>query len=113
MPKKESENRPIVRTLLLAAVFGAAAGIAGVYGIAGLKRNGTAGADAECAEAVQTAQKMKPLVHGEVAAVSLAEKPMRVPDLAFQDKGGKTVKLSDFRGQTVVLAFFFKARTKG
>lgn len=23
------------------------------------------------------------------------------------------VKLSDFRGQTVVLAFFFKARTKG
>jgi thioredoxin-dependent peroxiredoxin len=24
-----------------------------------------------------------------------------------------TVKLSDFRGKTVVLAFFFKARTKG
>lgn len=24
-----------------------------------------------------------------------------------------SVKLSDFRGQTVVLAFFFKARTKG
>jgi peroxiredoxin len=23
------------------------------------------------------------------------------------------VRLSDFRGQTVVLAFFFKARTKG
>jgi thiol-disulfide isomerase/thioredoxin len=103
MPKKESENRPIVRTLLLAAALGAAAGIAGVYGIAGLKRNGTAGADAECAEAVQTARKMKPLVHGEVAAVALAEKPMRVPDLAFQDKSGKTVKLSDFRGKTLLV----------
>jgi peroxiredoxin Q/BCP len=26
---------------------------------------------------------------------------------------GKPVKLSDFRGQTVVLAFFFRARTPG
>lgn len=26
---------------------------------------------------------------------------------------GEPVKLSDFRGKTVVLAFFFKARTKG
>jgi peroxiredoxin len=24
-----------------------------------------------------------------------------------------SIRLSDFRGQTVVLAFFFKARTKG
>jgi peroxiredoxin len=26
---------------------------------------------------------------------------------------GKPIKLSDFRGQTVVLTFFFKARTSG
>jgi thiol-disulfide isomerase/thioredoxin len=101
--KKVPEGRPLLRTLLLAAAFGAAAGLAGVYGIAGLKRNGTLGADAECAEAVETAKKMKPLIHGEVAAVALADKPMRVPDLSFQDGNGKTVKLSDFRGKTLLV----------
>src|SRR5579885_3344792 len=101
--KKTYEGRPLLRTLLLAAAFGAAAGLAGVYGIAGLKRNGTLGADAECAEAVETARRMKPLIHGEVAAVALTDKPMRVPDLSFQDGNGKTVKLSDFRGKTVLV----------
>jgi thiol-disulfide isomerase/thioredoxin len=104
MTNKVSETRrPLIRTLLLAAAFGAAAGLAGVYGIAGLKRNGTAGADPECTEAVQTARQMKPLIHGEVAAVALAEKPMRVPDLAFQDGNAKPVKLSDFRGKTLLV----------
>ncbi|SRR5579885_320704 len=101
--KKTYEGRPLLRTLLLAAAFGAAAGLAGVYGIAGLKRNGTLGADAECAEAVETARRMKPLIHGEVAAVALTDKPMRVPDLSFQDGNGKTVKLSDFRGKTLLV----------
>jgi thioredoxin-dependent peroxiredoxin len=32
---------------------------------------------------------------------------------ATQDGIQAPVKLSDYRGQTVVLAFFFKARTKG
>ncbi len=101
--KKTYEGRPLLRTLLLAAAFGAAAGLAVVYGIAGLKRNGTLGADAECAEAVETARRMKPLIHGEVAAVALTDKPMRVPDLSFQDGNGKTVKLSDFRGKTLLV----------
>jgi thiol-disulfide isomerase/thioredoxin len=103
MTNKRSEGRPLLRTLLLAAAFGAAAGLAGVYGIAGLKRNGTAAADAECAEAVKTAREIKPLIHGEVAAVALAEKPMRVPDLSFRDGSGKAVKLSDFRGKTLLV----------
>jgi thiol-disulfide isomerase/thioredoxin len=101
--KKVPQGRPLFRTLLLAAAFGAAAGLAGIYGIAGLKRNGTLGADAECAEAVETAKKMRPLIRGEVAAVALADKPMRVPDLSFQDGNGKTVKLSDFRGKTLLV----------
>ena len=100
---KEAKPRSLARTLLLAAVLGAVAGLAGVYGIAGLKRNATAGADADCAEAVQIARKIRPLIHGEVAAVAPAEKPVTVPDLAFRDGSGKPVKLSDFRGKTVLV----------
>lgn len=41
----------------------------------------------------------------------------RAPDFtlvsATRDGVGRPVRLSDFRGQTVVLAFFFQARTKG
>lgn len=104
MTKKVSKpRRPLFRALLLAAVLGAGAGLAGVYGIAGLKRNAAPGADPECAGAVETARKMRPLVHGEVAAVALAEKPLRVPDLVFRDGSGKPVKLSDFRGRTLLV----------
>ena len=104
MTKRVSKpRRPLFRALLIAAVLGAGAGLAGVYGIAGLKRNAAPGGDPDCAGAVETARKMRPLVHGEVAAVALAEKPVRVPDLAFRDGNGKPVKLSDFRGRTLLV----------
>ncbi len=35
------------------------------------------------------------------------------PDFTLPDQDGNRVSLSDFRGQTVVLAFFYQARTKG
>jgi thiol-disulfide isomerase/thioredoxin len=99
---KETESRPLFRILVLAALLGAGAGLAGVYGIGALTRNGAA-ADPECAEALKTAQKLKSLTHGEVAAVAPAEKAMRVPDITFHDGAGKAVKLSDFRGRTVLV----------
>ena len=37
----------------------------------------------------------------------------QAPDFKALDQDGKTVKLSDYRGSTVVLAFFYEARTKG
>ena len=35
------------------------------------------------------------------------------PNFKLQATDGKTYQLSDFKGKTVVLAFFYKARTKG
>ncbi len=35
------------------------------------------------------------------------------PDFAVQDHTGRTVKLSDYRGRTVVLWFYPKADTPG
>jgi len=84
-----------------AVLIGAAIGFAGVYGIGGLKRS-TAG-DPACRGAVDLARRLAPLAHGEVAALAMATAPLRLPDLAFEDAEGKSKKLSDWRGRTVLV----------
>ncbi|RED22775.1 thiol-disulfide isomerase/thioredoxin [Rhodopseudomonas thermotolerans] len=89
-------------TILLATIAVlVVAGAAGIYGIGGLQRN--AGGDPVCRPAVALAQQLKPLVRGEVAAVTMASSPLRLPDLAFTDGAGEPKKLSDFRGRTVLV----------
>ena len=77
------------------------AGLAGVYGIGGLQRN--PGADAGCQAAVDIAKRIAPLARGEVAALTVAEKPLRVPELSFQDAEGRQYLLKDWRGRFVLL----------
>jgi thiol-disulfide isomerase/thioredoxin len=84
-----------------AVLIGAAIGFAGVYGIGGLKRNATG--DPACRPAVDLARKLAPLALGEVAALTMATAPLRLPDLAFEDGDGKPKKLSDWRGRTVLV----------
>ncbi|KPG01394.1 thiol:disulfide interchange protein [Rhodopseudomonas sp. AAP120] len=89
------------KTLILAAMAVlVVAGAAGVYGIAGLQRNA---GDPTCRPAVALAQQLKPLARGEIAAVTVAAKPLKLPDLAFEDGSGQPRKLSDFRGRTVLV----------
>jgi thiol-disulfide isomerase/thioredoxin len=85
-----------------AVLIGAVIGLGGVYGLGGLKRNASGDA-AACAPAVNLAKKIAPLAHGEVAALTMATAPLRLPDLAFEDADGKPKKLSDWRGQTVLV----------
>src|SRR3954467_5475180 len=84
-----------------AVLIGALIGFAGVYGIGGLNRNTTG--DPACRGAVNLARKLAPLAHGEVAALTMAPAPLRLPDLAFQNAEGKPKKLSDWRGRTVLV----------
>jgi len=84
-----------------AAVFGGLIGFAGIYGMGGLKR--TAAGDQACRAAVATAQKIAPLAHGEVAALTMATTPLQLPNLAFDDANGQPRKLSDWRGKTVLV----------
>ncbi|HTB02042.1 MAG TPA: TlpA disulfide reductase family protein [Bradyrhizobium sp.] len=84
-----------------AVVIGAAIGFAGVLGIGGLRRN--ASGDPACRAAVNLASKIAPLAHGEVAALTMAAEPLRLPDLVFSDADGKPKKLSDWRGRTVLV----------
>ena len=84
-----------------AVLVGAVIGFAGIYGFGGLKR--TAAGDPACRAAVDTAQRIAPLAHGEVAALTMATTPLQLPDFAFEDADGKPRKLSDWRGKTVLV----------
>ena len=92
-------KRPLV--IVAAALAGIVVGLGGVYGIATLSRN--AGGDKACRPAVALAQKIAPLARGEVAAVNVAQSPLKVPDLTFEDASGKKLALADFKGKTVLL----------
>jgi thiol-disulfide isomerase/thioredoxin len=84
-----------------AVVIGGLIGYAGMVGFGGLKLG--AGGDPVCRAAVDTAKRISPLARGEVAAVTMATKPLKLPDLAFEDAEGKPKKLSDWHGKTVLV----------
>ena len=86
---------------IAAVVIGGGLGYAGLHGFEGLK--GAASGDPACRAAVDTAKRLAPLVHGEVAALTIAAAPLRLPDLAFEDADGKPRKLSEWRGKTVLV----------
>src|SRR5713101_5617582 len=104
MPERPLPHQAAMRRIpitLGAVLIGAVIGFAGVYGIGGLKRS-TAG-DPACRGAVDLAAKLAPLAHGEVAALTMATSPLRLPDLAFEDADGKPRKLPEWRGKTVLV----------
>ena len=104
MPELPSPRPAVTRRIPIAigaVVIGALIGFAGVYGIGGLRRNATG--DAACRGAVDLARKIAPLAHGEVAALTMATAPLRLPDLSFEDADGKPRKLSEWRGRTVLV----------
>jgi len=88
------------RIVSIVALCGTLAVLAGVYGIDRLRSNP---GDAACQPAIETASRIAPLAHGEVAALSVAHTPFRVPDLAFKDAEGKERTLADWRGRTVLV----------
>ena len=104
MPETPSPRPAATRRIPIAigaVLVGAAIGFAGVYGFGSFKRG--SGGDSACAGAVELARKIGPLAHGEVAALTMATSPVRLPDLAFEDAEGKSRKLSDWRGKTVLV----------
>ena len=91
--------------MLAGGIAGVAVGLAGVYGISVFTSNAGGGRtqDATCGPAVELARKIAPLAQGEVAAVNVAKRPLKVPDLDFTDATGKRLTLADFKGRTVLL----------
>ena len=56
-----------------------------------------------CPGAAATAARLKPLVHGEIAALSIASQPKPLPELVFDTPEGTKANLADFKGRTVLL----------
>src|SRR5512144_2434198 len=74
-----------------AVVIRAALGLGGIYGFGVLKP--TTSGDPACRGAVDLARRIAPLAQGEVAALTMATTPLRLPDLAFADADGAPKKL--------------------
>src|ERR1700744_3561740 len=102
---EDPSPRPAIRRRIPLAIgavlIGVLIGFAGVYGIGGLRHGATG--DVACRPAVALSQKLAPLAQGEVAALTMATTPLKLPDLTFQDADGNTKKLSDWRGRTVLV----------
>jgi thiol-disulfide isomerase/thioredoxin len=77
-----------------AGLIAAAVGFADTHG---------ALAQSPCGQALVLSSKIAPLVTGEIGALTVATRPMQLPDLAFQDAAGASRKLSDWKGRTVLL----------
>ena len=101
-PVNNTAHRKVGRLRLMsaAATVVILAVLAGVYGMERLRSNP---GDAACRPAVQTATRLTPLVHGEVAALALAQTGFQVPDLTFKGGAGHDHTLKDWHGRTVLL----------
>jgi thiol-disulfide isomerase/thioredoxin len=88
-------------TRSLALIAGAVVLVsAAVYGITAFTRNRT---DPQCRPAQALAERLGPLMRGEVAALSPAEQPLRLTALTMTDKDGQKKALGDWGGRTVLL----------
>ena len=87
--------------MVAGGLAGVVIGLAAVYGITALL--GNRAGDAACRPAVATAGQIAPLVRGEIAALVLATRPLRIPNLAFHDAAGIERRLDDWRGRTILL----------
>ena len=65
-----------------------------LYGIKAPGGKEAAGTPA-CPGAAETAARLKPLVHGEIAALGIASQPRPLPDLSFDTPEGTKASLAD------------------
>jgi thiol-disulfide isomerase/thioredoxin len=99
-PGRRGFSRIVVAAIIAAAVLGSV-----LYAIRepGKETDTQTAAATTCADARKTAERLAPLVHGEIAALSLATQPKPLPELSFAGPDGAKTDLARFRGQLVLL----------
>jgi thiol-disulfide isomerase/thioredoxin len=106
-PAAETPNRVRwlrrARYFLLAALLGTVAGFAAVYLTGGLKRNAALTADPSCTAAARTAERLKTLAKGEVAAFTVNQTPKPATAISFTDGKNQPVSLSHRKGKAVLV----------
>jgi len=76
---------------------------AGLLAAGGFYATRSASGNSACVAARQTAEHMKPLATGEVAALHIVDDPAPAPNLVFFAEGGAPKTLADFKGKTVLV----------
>ena len=100
-PAVRVEGKGVRPVFIVAGLAVAVLGGVGLYAMeSGGKRVTYSGA---CAQSLSTAQAADPLVHGEVAALTLATKPNQLGPIAFDDTNGLKTTIGSFAGKTVLL----------
>lgn len=56
----------------------------------------------QCQRTANLVRRLDPLVHGEIAALTLAPRPAEIPELRFDAPDGTKASLADFKGRTVL-----------
>ncbi|AJY47504.1 thiol:disulfide interchange protein TlpA [Martelella endophytica] len=104
MTEKRRKSPVSAKLVLIALAAGLIAGAVAVYVKNAVSGNGAGAiADAgQCQSAVETAEKLKPLAAGEVAAFVPAEKPRPMQNLSFRNIDGETT-LESLKGKTVLM----------
>ncbi|MBV9739049.1 MAG: TlpA family protein disulfide reductase [Hyphomicrobiales bacterium] len=74
----------------------------GILAAGGFYATRGASGNSACVAARQTAERLKPLAIGEVAAMQIVD-PAPAPNLVFFADGGTARKLTDFKGKTVLV----------
>jgi thiol-disulfide isomerase/thioredoxin len=96
--RRKSRLVPILAAALVIAALGAV-----LYGIGKPDSKEAAADAAKCAPERDAAARLKPLVHGEVAALNLNPAPKSLPDLTFNGPDGEKTSLAAFKGRLVLL----------
>jgi thiol-disulfide isomerase/thioredoxin len=92
-----------IRLVAGAALVGLLAVLGGVAGVYVTEQGAGNGATGRCAAALPTAERLKPLTTGEVAALLPASAPEDVRDLAFFREDGAAGTVGDYAGKAVLL----------
>jgi thiol-disulfide isomerase/thioredoxin len=102
-PDEASSRMPFPAPLIALAAFVAA--FVFLYATGAFHRNeaSTQPQAETCPNSRAAVARLKPLDHGEIAALALASVPQPMPELTFSGPDGKEVKLADFRGRDILL----------
>ncbi|KGF70655.1 sodium:dicarboxylate symporter, partial [Hoeflea sp. BAL378] len=94
----------------IAIALGAAVGAAGIYGKESPSGNAPApeslaskGEEVACQADPEMLARLKPLARGEVAAMTVREDPISLPQMSFLAADGTTASLADFTGQAMLV----------
>ena len=87
----------------LTAVVAFAAALAFLYVTKTFHHNEAVAETKTCPLTEAVIGHVRPLIHGEIAALALADPPRPMPELNFAGPDGESVKLSDFRGRNLLL----------